>query len=173
MLVEGAADGKVSGEELDKAIEDTKAEIAKLKAAGLTKEAEALEEMLHDLEAAREAEKAKKEAQHEKEMLDAEAACKVEIDDVVNITGMLEVALTAAGMNEGAAEVRRLRELLENDDGSLTGTELEKAAADAHELAKKLREAGHGQLAEEAEAMTEKLLEAANAKLAAEVLEQE
>ena len=57
-VCEDVGSGKVSGEELDRAVEDTKAAIAELREAGLEKEAEKLETMLGKMEAGRAAAKA-------------------------------------------------------------------------------------------------------------------
>ena len=51
-LCEDVAAGKLEGEALDKAIDDTKAAIAELRAAGLEDEAKALEEMLASMQKA-------------------------------------------------------------------------------------------------------------------------
>ena len=77
-VAEEAAHGNASPEDLSKAIDDTKAEIAKLKAEGHTEEAEALEKVLAKLEETQEANQAKQDAADDAARMEAAKAAQEE-----------------------------------------------------------------------------------------------
>ena len=90
---------------------------------------------------------------------------------VASEAAKVEADLKDAGLEAEADEMHKLRYVL--DEGDATGSELEKSAADAHALAKKLKEKEDFAMAAEVEELAKHLDAAAKAKLEAEVKEKE
>merc|ERR1711865_985779 len=165
--VDHALEGELDVEEVEGVIGDAKAAADKLRAAGLTEEAAAMDAMVVKLEEAlhahHEAEDKKKEA--ELAHASGEAAA------LADAAGALADKLEAAGLREEAVKLHEFQAVLEKSES--TGKDLQDAAHGAHELAEKLRADGHVELADEMEKLALQLDGAAEKKLGVEALEAE